>query len=172
MNIPSRCDQMAAVVRDYCDLIENCSVHYSETYWLRHMAKLLPRLHLAVVSLEGANLIHTYDLPNDDLRCELFMCLNQRLHNDNLLWSNLDRTDVKQRMCESLADDFTDIYFDTKFGLELLDRQETSLAMDNWYSSFYNHWGQHLVDAESWLHAVETRNYYTSKVAMEVFKTA
>ncbi|MDH5323867.1 MAG: DUF5063 domain-containing protein [Gammaproteobacteria bacterium] len=163
---------MAAAVRDYCSLIDDCNKEDGKSYWLRRMAKLLPRLHLAVVSLEGANLIQTYDLPNDDLRCELFMSLNQRLHQDTLLWSNLDRADARQSMCEQLADDFTDIYFDLKSGLELHDHQNTTLAMDNWYSSFYNHWGQHLVDAESWLHAVETRNYNTCKVAVEIFRTA
>lgn len=171
MNNPLIGSTMATVVRDYCGLIENCNEFDGKSYWLRRMAKLLPRLHLAVVSLEGANLIQTYDLPNDDLRCELFMRLNQCLFDDALLWSDLDRAEARQSMCESLADDFTDIYFDLKSGLELHECHNKSLAVDTWYSSFYTHWGQHLVDAESWLHAVETRNYNTSKIAIEVFKT-
>lgn len=164
--------QMASVVREYCDLIDHCNEYDGELYWLGRMEKLLPRLHIAVVSLDGANKIHPYDLPNDDQRCELFMRLNLLLLNDCVLWSHLDRPEVKYSMCESLADDFTDIYFDLKRGLELLEQQNVTVAMDNWYSSFYTHWGQHLVDAESWLHAVETRNYNTSSIAIELIKTA
>lgn len=158
---------MASAVREYCGLIENCNLFDGEKYWLRRMEKLLPRLHVAAVSLDSTNIQHSYDLPNDDLRCELYMRLNQLLFNDCILWLDLDRAEVKHRMCESLADDFTDIYFDVKNGLDLLDSENTTSAMDIWYSSYYTHWGQHLVDAETWLHAVETRNYNTSRIAIE-----
>ena len=159
------CVQMTTVAREYCGLIENCNLFDGEQYWLRRMEKLLPRLHAAAVSLDSSNINQGYDLPNDDMRCELFMRLNQLLYNDCILWLDLDRADVKQSMCESLADDFTDIYFDVKTGLDKLEHN-TSMAMGIWYSSFYTHWGQHLVDAETWLHAVEARNYNTSHIAI------
>lgn len=139
------------------------------------MEKLLPRIHSAVLSLEAPTTDSTkYDFPNDDDRCELFMKLNELLINDKILWTDFDKTEIKQRMCDNLADDFTDIYFDLKRGLDLLNQnpQQPDHAIYNWHNSFYTHWGQHLMDAEGWLHALETRNYNSTSAALQILKTA
>ena len=38
---------------------------------------------------------------------------------------------------------FTDMYFDLKFGLGLLE-SDSAQAINVWQCSFYMHWGQHL----------------------------
>lgn len=169
------CTQMEAAAREYCQLIDQCNECGKGQYWLRRMEKLLPRIHSAVLSLQApANMNCGYNFPNDDMRCELFMRLNQVLINDNILWSGLDPIDLKHCLCEALADDFTDIYFDLKNGLEMLQQhpQQPNYAIGTWRTSFYKHWGQHLMDAESWLHAVESRNYQSLSAAMQIFKMA
>ena len=148
----SQCGAMVSASIDYCQLIDECHKNDNNHYWLRRMEKLLPRLHTAVLYLQAPTLPRwAYDFPDDDQRCNLFMKLNELLWNDDILWSDFDRKDIKLCMCECLADDFTDIYFDLKKGLQLLRQQPENphLAINNWHNSFYSHWGQHLMDAEA-----------------------
>jgi hypothetical protein len=167
----NQCGKMAATVEEFCTLIDHLDSDGQGHYWLHRMEKLLPRLHAAVVSLDAPESGNVdYSLPNDDLRCELFMRLNQVLLTDGILWSDFDRPIIKQKLCERLADDFTDMYFDLKKGLTYLDRHpdQPSFAASIWQQSFYMHWGQHLVDAEGWLHAVEVRNFGTTTEALKI----
>lgn len=169
----TQCGQMASVVKEFCTLIDHFHTSGQKQYWLRRMEKVLPRLHAAVVSLEVPESTDIdYHLPNDDMRCELFMRLNQLLLSDSILWSRFDKPIIKQRLCERLADDFTDMYFDLKYGLHLLDKypDNPDQAARLWRQSYYLHWGEHLVDAEGWLHAVEVRNFGTMTQAVKLMK--
>ncbi len=171
----TQCDFMVTAAMDYCQLIDHCHNKSSDRYWLRRMEKLLPRLHTAVLCLQVPTATRCiYDFPDDDQRCELFMKLNELLWNDDILWSDFDRKDIKHSMCECLADDFTDIYFDLRKGLHLLRQhpENPAIAANIWQNSFYAHWGQHLMDAESWLHAVEARNYTSISAALNSFNQA
>lgn len=171
----SQCGPMVTAAAEYCQLIDHCAEGGANHYWLRQMEKLLPRLHTAILYLQVPTVNHSaYDFPDDDERCDLFMKLNELLLGDVILWSNFDRKDIKQCMCECLADDFTDIYFDLRKGLHLLHRnpENPTLAANLWHNSFYAHWGQHLMDAESWLHAVEARNYTSISAALNSFSIA
>lgn len=172
MNIyPAQCQLMASLVAEYCALIDHFNDLDGGKYWLRRMEKLLPQLHAAVVALDlPTETRNRYHLPNDDLRCELFVQLNELLLSDGILWSELENSDLKQCLCEQLADDFTDIYFDLKSGLDLLKAypNQPRYAASNWRASFYVHWGQHLVDAEGWLHAVEVRNYTNTTAVLQL----
>jgi hypothetical protein len=84
------------------------------------------------------------------------MRLNEFFLSDQELWPDFEKYDLKLNMCESLAYDFTDMYFDIKWGLNLLEQypQNPHFAASNWRSSFLYHWGQQLVDAEGWLYAL------------------
>ena len=169
----NQCGQMATAVKEFCSLIDHLNSDDHEHYWLRRMEKVLPRLHSAVVSLDAPETDNVnYNLPNDELRCELFMRINQLLLSDGVLWSDFDKSTLKQDFSERLADDFTDMYFDLKRGLDLLDQhpENPSAAASNWRNSFYLHWGEHLVDAEGWLHAVEVRNFGTMTEALKLVK--
>jgi len=61
------------------------------------------------------------------------------------------------QLCERMADNLADMYFDLKHGLDLL-WENPQRASENWQYSFYSHWGKHLLDAECWLRAVESGN--------------
>jgi hypothetical protein len=149
--------EMTAIAREYCELIENLESGTSSEAWIKHMGKLLPKLHTTVILLESPQpTSFSQYLENDDVRCELFMRLNEFFLSNQEIWPDFDKYDLKIHMCESLAYDFTDMYFDLKRGLELLEiyPNQPNHAASDWRSSFFYHWGRQLVDAEGWLHAV------------------
>jgi hypothetical protein len=113
-------------------------------------------------------------MENDDVRCELFMRLNEFFLSDQHIWPDFDKYDLKLHMCESLAYDFTDMYFDLKRGLELLDiyPNQPNQAASNWRSSFFYHWGRQLVDAEGWLYAVGICDSNSNMADFSSIKTA
>ena len=157
-------NEMTTIAREYCGLVENLETNGIGNAWILRMGRLLPRLHSAIILLETPQqYTYTHQLDNDDRRCELFMRLNEFFLSDRLIWPEFEtyepevkKNELKVQMCESLAYDFTDMYFDLKQGLELLTLypNQPNHAANNWRSSFFYHWGRQLVDAEQWLYAV------------------
>jgi len=161
--MPLQCRRLAAVAAEYCTFIDGFNGQDYGTdrqvHWLIRLEKLLPRLHVAVIALANpVESVNNYRLHNDDQRCELFMRLNIALQSDQNLWVAYEadgaRQQSRQELCERMADNLTDMYFDLKQGLELA-RENPALAASKWRRSFYAHWGKHLLDAECWLHAVD-----------------
>ncbi|MCI0507196.1 MAG: DUF5063 domain-containing protein [Gammaproteobacteria bacterium] len=166
---------MASIAYEYCQLIENLETNPLGDTWIQQMGQLLPKLHAAIVMLDTPQQYsYTHHLENDDIRCELFMRLNEFFLSDQTIWPDFDKYDLKLHMCESLAYDFTDMYFDLKRGLDLLDLypHQPNHAASNWRSSFFYHWGRQLVDAEGWLYAVGLRDSNSSLAELSSFKTA
>lgn len=157
VNINLHYDGMIQTAKEFCALIEQLEDVNSQEHWIQRMGALLPQLHSSIVLLHSpTKLVYTYPFENDDTRCELFMRLNEFFLSDQELWPDFEKYDLKLNMCESLAYDFTDMYFDIKWGLNLLEQypQNPHFAASNWRSSFLYHWGQQLVDAEGWLYAL------------------
>jgi len=166
---------MVNIAQEYCRLIENLETCPPGETWIQQMGQLLPKLHAAIVLLDTPQQYsYCHHLENDDVRCELFMRLNEFFLSDQNIWPDFDKYDLKLHMCESLAYDFTDMYFDLKRGLDLLDLypHQPNQAASNWRSSFLYHWGRQLVDAEGWLYAVGLRDSNSSIAEMTTFKTA
>jgi hypothetical protein len=149
--------EMVAVAGDYCRLIE--STAESPDDWLESLFRLMPRLHAAVTAL---NAWDTADMPPStvelDERFELYSHLRRLLGERDSYWLEFDTAPEEMHMSGSLADDLTDIYFDLRYGLELLDGVWPQRAAQAWQSSYRTHWGQHLVDAERHLYALKVRN--------------
>jgi hypothetical protein len=161
--IPLQCSRMAALAMEYCSFIDAFKEHDGGVAYsndgLMTLEKLLPRLHVAVTALmDLSESVHHYCFYDDDLRCELFLRLNAALRSDKRLWPAYEGGSLAQQssqeLCERMADDLADIYFDLKQGLELL-RSNPRQAASHWQSSFYAHWGKHLLNAECWLRAVD-----------------
>jgi len=162
---PSTLSGMACIAREYCTLVENLETDSIGDQWIQSMGRLLPKLHATIVLLETPELYsYSHQAESDDIRCELFMKLHEFFLSDHNRWPDFDKDDVKFHMCESLAYDFTDMYFDLKRGLQLLDLypNQPNQAACNWRASFFYHWGRQLVDAEGWLYAVGVRGETTS----------
>ncbi|WP_455217128.1 DUF5063 domain-containing protein [Kaarinaea lacus] len=153
--VPLVCSRMAAVANEYCHLIDTFDGLGQGSAWLSRMGKMLPRLHVAVIALTpSAESNNSYPSPDDDGRIELYMRLHEVLRSDRSLVAAYGRSRTRQQLCDQLADDFTDMYFDLKLGLEMIP-VDAVRASDIWTFSFYLHWGQHLFDAECRLRAVQ-----------------
>lgn len=151
-----QCRRMATVADDYCDLVDRFNGLGQGSSWLLHMNKLLARLHVAVIALvPSGDDCSLYRFPDDDLRCELYLKLHDLLESDSDLKRVYGDSRLWRQSCDHLADDLSDIYFDLKQGLKLLEISP-GLAASLWRCSFYVHWGKHLLDAECRLHAVGT----------------
>jgi hypothetical protein len=160
--ISLQCGRMAAAALEYCAQIETfvdgVEAFNPGSQWLTQIERLLPRLHVAVIALSsGEENYADYHFYDDDQRCELYMRLYFLLQVDRQLWSAFDEQQLpmsqRLRLCDRLADDLADMYFDLKHGLELLEHNPRQAASD-WQCSFYVHWGRHLLDAEFWLPTV------------------
>lgn len=153
--------EMAAVADSYCRLIDTAQARPAGT--LEHLFGLMPRLHAAVTALNG---YETGDLPASqvdlDERFELYSHLRRLLGSRDSYWLEFDASPDEMHMSGSLADDLTDIYFDLRHGLELLDEVWPQRAAQAWQTSYRLHWGQHLVDAERHLYALKVRDQLAS----------
>jgi hypothetical protein len=149
--------EMVAVAGDYCGLIDSTGELPDD--WLESLFQLMPRLHAAVTALnawDSADMpLPTVDL---DERFEMYSHLRRLLGERDSYWLEFDAAPEEVHMSGSLADDLTDIYFDLRYGLELLDGVWPQRAAQAWQSSYRAHWGQHLVDAERHLYALKVRN--------------
>jgi len=145
--------QMAQIAKSFCALVERFDDCQLET-WLEEMADLLPRLHVAVSDLGKTESMSVYEQSTDyDARFDLFTRLYSVLGERNGYNHEYDGEDG-QRLSGTLADDITDIYFDLKHGLHMLEENPTQAARD-WQHSYEFHWRHHLIDAERQLGQVE-----------------
>ena len=152
--------ELVRTARDYCHLIDRIP---GREDWLSPLFQLLPRLHANVVTLRdpGGEDIGTEQLDLDD-RFDLFSKLRARLGERDVYWLEFDQPDDVSSDGEhrtgSLADDLTDIYFELKRGLQLLEAIGPEQVAHFWEVGFNRHWGQHLVDAERHLYALKVND--------------
>jgi len=151
------CYRLANMAAEYCHLIDDFDGFQHNHAWLPQMSRLLSRLHVTVMDFNPTSAQgRRYCLPDDDQRCELYLHLRDMM--DDHIAMTADYFAVDQ-MSELLADDFTDMYFDLKTGLELYER-DPQQAVHTWLNSFYQHWGIHLLDAENWLQGLQVNRRY------------
>ena len=159
MRDPERIQFMELVrtARDYCSLIDRVP---AQDDWLSPLFQLLPRLHASIVAVHdpgGEDVIaEQFDL---DDRFDLFSRLRLRLGERDMYWLEFDQPhDVDaddEHRTGSLADDLTDIYFELKRGLRVLESAGPDHVAHLWEVGFKQHWGQHLVDAERHLYSLK-----------------
>ncbi len=161
---------MAGLARDFCRLIESVGVR-RDPGWLQDVFGMLPRLHVAVVSLtdpgaRGPEAPDPENWPGDehahldalDDRFELYSRLRTELGEHDAYWLEFDPVgDAHADMSGSLADDLADIYYDVRHGLEIFAGAADD-AVHFWKRSYRLHWGQHLVDAERHLFSLKARD--------------
>jgi len=130
----------------YCRLIEHIDPMDCRTC-LATMAALLPQLDQAAQRLPPVETtaVHTGG-PEYNARFELFSRIRSALGKLDSYRLEYDRPDEEQDLSGSLADDFTDIYFDLRYGLDLLEAQPdgTAMAAASWRTSYDVHWREHL----------------------------
>lgn len=148
-----RAQELAQLARRYCALVE--ASDNGNDAWLRDIAALLPRLQAALETDRASRSYRPPDRGQDlDARFDLYSRLRQLLADRDPYWLEFDHwQDGAEAMTGSLADDLTDIYFELRQGLQLLDR-DPDRALDAWYSGYEGHWARHLIDAERHLAAL------------------
>lgn len=152
--------ELAGAAQQYCALVEH--LDRPDADWLEQLSCLLPRIHAAVIGLgdvpSGASL-GPIDSTDYEQRFNLYTHVRRLLGDRDHYHLEFDPGDVSD-MSGSLADDITDIYFELRRGLEVLEEHPDHLrdAATLWKSGFRWHWGQHLVDAERHLYALEVSN--------------
>ena len=156
MQSPDRFQFMELVetARQYCGLIDRAPANDD---WLMPLCHLLPKLHAAVAVLhEEDGDAYPPELADMDDRFDLYSDLHSRLGDKDLYWLEYDDPEQphsgEEHRTGSLADDLTDIYFELRRGLSMLDAADADEVARLWESGFRHHWGQHLVDAERQLY--------------------
>jgi hypothetical protein len=162
MTDPERVQFMAMVktARQYCNLIDGVP---ASSDWLAPLFQILPQLHAAIAALcdpgGGSCPPETADI---DDRFDMYSQLRTQLGERDMYWLEYDHpSDVgldEEHRTGSLADDLTDIYFELKRGLKLLEAASADEVAHLWQSGFRHHWGQHLVDAERHLYSLKINN--------------
>jgi hypothetical protein len=144
---PGLTAEVATLARRYCHLVDTCADGPGE--WLKEVAKLLPRLHAAITTVESLDrYVDRLDPVDLDARFELFSHLRGLLADRDSYWLEFDRTaEGVGAMTGSLADDLTDIYCELRQGLRLYEL-DPDYAIAAWATGYEQHWGQHLIDAE------------------------
>lgn len=154
--------ELVETARQYCHLIDRMT---SSTDWLAPLFKILPRLHAGIVALRASAAGRVPPEPADfDDRFDLFSQLRTRLGERDTYWLEFDDpawpSEDAEHRTGSLADDLTDIYFELKRGLNMLDADAAGpdRVAHLWELGFRRHWGQHLVDAERHLYALRVND--------------
>ena len=133
----------------YCRLIENIDPMDCRTC-LATMAGILPQLGAAAEQLPATapDSVHTGAM-EINARFELFSRIRSALGKLDAYRLEYDHSDDEQDLSGSLADDFTDIYFDLRYGLDLLAAHpdDPELASASWKTSYELHWQEHLQGA-------------------------
>jgi len=152
---------LTRIAREYCAFIEDFdkAADADSVAFLVKLARLLPRLHAAIETLDDPG--EADDLLSDidpECRFALFSRLRQALGELDSYWTEFDVGRDWQEQSGSLADDLADIYWELKAGLDRLDQEHTALpTLRSWGSGYRLHWGQHLVDAERHLYGLRAR---------------
>lgn len=152
---------LANSASEYCHLIEH--LEQVNTNWLDDLSSLLPRIHASVCAIAANDIDscpHVIEI-DMDLRFDLYSRIRELLGEHDGYSLDFDRVGEVDGMSGSLADDFTDIYFELKKGLELLGTEPDALpqAVKVWYGGYLWHWGQHLVDAERHLYDLQVNRH-------------
>ncbi len=150
--------RLECVARDFLALVEAVD-RLPRRQWLERLARLLPDLHAAIAAADdGMGKCLSHPVPSDlDARFDLYTRLYRVLGEFDAYWLEFDVARDGQGMSGSLADDLTDIYFELRHGLDLMDGTErgTERCLRDWQAGYRLHWGQHLVDAERYLYSLQ-----------------
>ena len=140
-------NNLLGVIRDFCQLVDHVE-GYRRGIWLLEMEQLLPQIADGMSRLKMEVEYSFFVLPDLEYRFRMYTRLKSFLGDldDYVLAGDGDESDERSG---SLADDFTDIYFELSRGLDLLDADPTdpTPALTLWHTGHVLHWHQHVDDA-------------------------
>jgi hypothetical protein len=136
----------------FCFLVENIQ-DFDRQQWLSEISLILPRIHAVIGILDNHRTAEClYALTDVDERFELFCALKKTLGEKD--GYEMGDESIENQLYGSLADDLTDLYFEIKRGLDLIqvDQGNYAAALSLWRDGFFLHRGKHLLDAERHLY--------------------
>ncbi|MCI0655154.1 MAG: DUF5063 domain-containing protein [Methylococcaceae bacterium] len=153
---------MEEAARDFCLLIEHLDL-YKDEQWLADVARILPRIQCCMTNLDDPDIEFSFfSLPDLEERFELYCRLKDRLGVHDSYWLEYDTSSSNQEMTGSLASDLSDIYFELKRGLNLLNSGDASKLdlLRLWQTGYILHWGEPLVNAQKHLFSLRIGHRY------------
>jgi hypothetical protein len=142
----------AESVADFCRLVEEYESFQDDgKTWLHQIGSVMRELEQSIQPLlRNCPSDGEYSMLQDlEARFTLYQRLKSFLGPLDDYWSEGDLEAADGLKTGSLADDITDVYFDLKRGLTLLNagREHEAEALALWAFSYRVHWDQHLRDA-------------------------
>ncbi len=141
---------------EYCLVIENLATYRGEQ-WLAEIGGVLPQIQKSMTQYDDPNIEYGFfSLPDLEDRFKMYCMLKDRLGSYDEYWLHYDQQSVVGEMSGSLASDFSDIYFELKRGLNLLQIEGTSSAdvFSLWQTGFILYWGEQLMSAQRHLSTI------------------
>lgn len=154
---PPPSQELVEQAENFCYLVDHIGEFLCRS-WLGEISGVLSRIHAAIGCMDRGRQKKSFDDTADiEARFDMFCRLKRTLGERDVYEVNAEPGGV---LCGSLADDFTDLYFELKRGLDLLhsDVGGLSAALQMWREGYWWHWGQHLLDAERHLYNLRIHN--------------
>lgn len=153
-NVPKDYTKLTAAVEAFCWMVD-----YLESYpplkWLKAMHRLLPQLEAEMERLDvepEGGFFAVSDLePRFSMFCRIKAFLGE--------WDEYALEGESEAFGDctgSLADDFTDLYFELRRGL-ILSKEDLEAAVVLWRTGYVLHWSTHLREARKRLEALSRR---------------
>nr|BAL52436.1 hypothetical conserved protein [uncultured Gammaproteobacteria bacterium]BAL54508.1 hypothetical conserved protein [uncultured Gammaproteobacteria bacterium] len=139
--------RLIAAIRAFCLMIDYLESYRPEA-WLKEMNHLLPQIEAGMQWLDLDIAPGFFALPDLEWRFAMFCRLKAFLGKWDEYPLPGDRRDDPSDFTGSLADDFTDLYFELRRGLNLYDAEgDLASALVLWRTGYVLHWREHLYDA-------------------------
>ncbi|MFN3919944.1 MAG: DUF5063 domain-containing protein [Methylohalobius sp.] len=157
-NVEDNYTKLISAVRAFCLMID-----YLETYqpvaWLKEMCHLLPQIEASMNRLDLEVEHCFFVLPDLEWRFSMFCRLKAFLGKWDAYALPGDLGYNPEDFTGSLADDFTDLYFELRRGLDLYDAGDGDLlsALTLWQTGYVLHWDRHLREARQRLDDLKRR---------------
>ncbi len=147
-NVENDYTKLIAAIRAFCLMVDYLE-SYQPLVWLREMYHLLPQIEAGMNRLDLEVGYSFFVLPDLDWRFRMFCRLKAFLGEWDEYALAGDCSDDPADFTGSLADDFTDLYFELRRGLDLCDAEaEDPLpALTLWRTGYVLHWNRHLCEA-------------------------
>jgi len=145
----------------YCEFVDSLATHSVETFLGGAETPLLElyasALELPAVAPDSAEVDN---LPRPiEKEVALFKSLREKLGSSEIYYTIFNSINPEKPMQGSLANDFSEIYFDLKHDLELTASDAPSNdVLWTLRFSFRSHWGRHAISALKALHDLRSLN--------------